>query len=518
MYLDMLITPPLAVDYIVVIVVLLWLVYLVYRRIRANAVLPPGPVGYPIIGNVLDMMVNEIWVAAQEWGKRYGGLLYLRGFGQSIVIINSYEIAVDLLERRSLKYSDRPNSVMLNELQGWDWMFANLPYGDHWKRKRNPLQRFLESSNAAHHEQILKSEVQKLMRQLIHSPRDFYSDIRRSMASIIMMLTYGHEVLSLDDQFVDLADKCIDQLALALRPGAYLVDALPLLKYLPKWFPGAGFQMAAEKGKKLSHDMQYVPYVDARNKTLSGKAVRSFTSQRIEYCIGVNGELSRLDEETISSAAGVCYMAGVDTSTSMIQCFILAMTLFPEAQRRAQEEIDRVVGSDRLPQLSDRPQLPYCAALCKELLRWQPVSPLGLAHASKEDDEFDGYYIPAKSTIIANQWAMLRDPVEYPEPSAFRPERFLPSAGGRIQRDPSKIAFGFGRRVCPGKHFAESTMFLAVCQTLAVFSISKIKDEEGNIMEPVVEFALDGVVHHPSPFDCDIIPRSKEAASLIQWD
>lgn len=76
MYLDMLITPPLAVDYIVVIVVLLWLVYLVYRRIRANAVLPPGPVGYPIIGNVLDMMVNEIWVAAQEWGKRYGTWLH----------------------------------------------------------------------------------------------------------------------------------------------------------------------------------------------------------------------------------------------------------------------------------------------------------------------------------------------------------------------------------------------------------------------------------------------------------
>lgn len=74
MYLNMLVSTPAVVDYVVVAVVVLWLVYLVYRRIRANAVLPPGPGGYPIIGNVLDMMVSEIWVAAQEWGKTYGSL------------------------------------------------------------------------------------------------------------------------------------------------------------------------------------------------------------------------------------------------------------------------------------------------------------------------------------------------------------------------------------------------------------------------------------------------------------
>jgi len=323
------------------------------------------------------------------------------------------------------------------------------------------------------------------------------------------------KVLSLDDRFVVLASNSIEQLALATRPGAYLVDIIPWLKYLPKWFPGAGFQAAAEKGAKLSRDMQYVPYMDARDKMLSGTGIRSFTSQRIEECMGVDGKLSESDEENISGSGGICYIAGVDTSISSLECFVLAMTLFPDAQRRAQEEIDRIVGGDRLPDLSDRSQLPYCVALCKELLRWEPVAPIGFPHALRENDTFEGYFIPAKTIVIPNQWAMLRDPLEYPDPSAFKPERFLPASGERMPRDPSKVAFGFGRRACPGKHFAENTIFLVASQILAVFHISKAVGDDGNVIEPIVKFAMDGVTHHPGPFECDIKPRSKEAASLI---
>jgi cytochrome P450 len=80
------------------------------------------------------------------------------------------------------------------------------------------------------------------------------------------------------------------------------------------------------------------------------------------------------------------------------------MVLNPDVQRRAQEEIDRVVGRDRLPDFGDRDRLPYINAMVKESLRWHPVTPMGIAHSLMEDDSYDGYHIPKGSVIMPNVW------------------------------------------------------------------------------------------------------------------
>ena len=85
-------------------------------------------------------------------------------------------------------------------------------------------------------------------------------------------------------------------------------------------------------------------------------------------------------------------------------CFFLAMTVFPDAQRKAQEEIDRVIGQNRLPSFEDRENLPYIDATVKEVLRWHPVAPMGLPHTSTEDDVCEGYFIPKGSMLFANVW------------------------------------------------------------------------------------------------------------------
>ena len=89
---------------------------------------------------------------------------------------------------------------------------------------------------------------------------------------------------------------------------------------------------------------------------------------------------------------------------SAISSFFLAMTMNPEVQRTAQAEIDRVVGPNRLPTIADRDSLPYVNALVKEVLRWQPVAPMGLPHTSTEDDVIDGYFIPKDAMLFANVW------------------------------------------------------------------------------------------------------------------
>jgi len=128
------------------------------------------------------------------------------------------------------------------------------------------LQTFFEVTGAAHYEDVQKNEVHKLLRRLLESPKDFESHIQMSMASYIMMLTYGHEVVSSDDPFISLVKEGTEQLQLAIKEGGFLVDVFPWLKYVPKWFPGAGFQTIAEHGAKLSHDMRVLPYLHARDK------------------------------------------------------------------------------------------------------------------------------------------------------------------------------------------------------------------------------------------------------------
>ena len=130
-----------------------------------------------------------------------------------------------------------------------------------------------------------------------------------------------------------------------------------------------------------------------------------------------------------------------------MQAFFLAMVLNPEVMRKAQEELDRVVGKGRLPEFSDRGDLPYIDAVVKELLRWNPPIPLGSPRRVTQDDVYRGYFIPAGATVIENIWAIFRDPELYPDPEAFNPDRFFKD--GEIDpsvSDPIDTVFGAARR------------------------------------------------------------------------
>jgi cytochrome P450 len=121
--------------------------------------------------------------------------------------------------------------------------------------------------------------------------------------------------------------------------------------------------------------------------------------------------------------------------------FTLAMIKLPEAQRRAQEEIDRVVCSDRPPSFPDRENLPHVAAMVKEAIRWWPISPMGFPHAVTGVFECKGCCIPKGEPLLPAIWSFLHDPSLYPEPELFDPKRFLPP-----KNEPDVEAFGYGRK------------------------------------------------------------------------
>jgi cytochrome P450 len=187
------------------------------------------------------------------------------------------------------------------------------------------------------------------------------------------------------------------------------------------------------------------------------------------------------------------------------------MTLYPEVQRKAREEIDRVVGHNRLPNYNDRADLPYVEALLKEVLRWNPVAPLALPHRVTLDDVYEGYLIPAGAIIFANTWGIFKDPSLYEKPDEFNPERFLKNAD---IPDPKSFAFGYGRRVCPGQHLADASLFLTIVSTLALFEITYATDEKtGKPIIPEPNYKA-GVICHPEEYKCSIKPRFSEAELL----
>ncbi|OAX30671.1 cytochrome P450 [Rhizopogon vinicolor AM-OR11-026] len=179
------------------------------------------------------------------------------------------------------------------------------------------------------------------------------------------------------------------------------------------------------------------------------------------------------------------------------------MVLHPEVQAKAQADIDRVIGKDRLPDFNDRPALPYVEAILRESLRWHPVFPMGVPHSTMTSDIYNGYFIP-------KGLAMTHDEEKYPNPDEFKPERFL-HEDGSLTSDTMSLAFGWGRRICVGRHLAEAALWIAITSFLATFSVHKALDENGEEI-PVIPKFLPGIAVHPETFPCQIVPRFKDAS------
>ncbi|KAJ7700785.1 cytochrome P450, partial [Mycena rosella] len=192
---------------------------------------------------------------------------------------------------------------------------------------------------------------------------------------------------------------------------------------------------------------------------------------------------------------------------SSITAFFFAMMTNPTVQHRAQAEVDAfVVKKQRLPMLHDQAAFPYLACVAKEVLRWAPPAPLGLFHCTARPDTYKDFYIPAKTTVVANICAMMHDESVHPNPSVFDPERF---ARPNPQADPRDWVFGFGRHICAG--YAIMHWFLS----LPTVTISKAVAKDRKIIEPQVEFTT-GITSHVKPFRYQITLRCPQALALIR--
>ncbi|KAF8125912.1 cytochrome P450 [Mycena galopus ATCC 62051] len=418
--------------------------------------LPPGPSRWPIIGSVLEMPQSYQWLKFSDWVKIYGDLVYLNAFRQSVIVINSAKVARDLLDQRSSIYSDRP--VLAQPM-----------------------------ANLYHHIQV--NEARKLVYGVANESATLASQTQLTIGRLIARATYGYHISDPQDRFLTLALIGTENFGQATVPGKWAIDFLPIC---------SGFLQVAKGWRELVYKT-WDQYLWSKENLESGTVLLpNLIATALDK---LSGPPSKEQEEKISWAAAALTGGGLDTSVSSVLAFFLAMTLNPSVQAKARKEIETVIGSDRLPEIQDKDSLPYVRSIMTEILRWLPPIPLAVPHALRQDDVYNDLYLPKGSIVMPNIWHILHDPEIYANPMEFNPDRYqgLNSEMDKV-RD---IAFGFGRRVCPGKDFADATLFAIVSTVLATCEILPVLDAGGKPILPEPSHTS-GAVIFPTPFNCNV--------------
>ncbi|KAF8999669.1 cytochrome P450 [Cyathus striatus] len=464
---------------------------------RGNlAPLPPGPKGLPLIGNVTDLPNSKPWETFSQWGDMYGGMVYINAFGKSMIILNDPETATELLDKKGKLYSDRPTFVLAGDLIGWNESPGLMPFDRNgpWSNVRRHFTQCMGSRGkvAESFSSILHSGAHSFLKRLLDNPADWTRHIRmcvsslvniaitlwiivRYSASMTLQVTYGYKVEQEDDELLAIVQNAMDEFCELTLSGAFLVDIIPI----------------QDMNKMLD-----IPFEWAKKQLKEGIEKPGF----VHATLADSENLSPEQIYGIKVTAAGMYGGGTDTPESNRSSLLWSYSR-------------PFIGSEQPPTLEDRPKLPCVEALYWEVLRYYPFVPLSIPHVVREDDFHNGYFIPKGTTITPNVWRFMRDPNKYSNPEKFSPERFLSVNGHPPDEDPRTYIFGFGRRICPGRHLGDASMWIAMAFVLAAFRVDPtMKDGKPIIPNPKYQ---EGTVVHPKSFECSIKIRSAAIERLL---
>ncbi|EUC65233.1 cytochrome P450 family oxidoreductase OrdA, putative [Rhizoctonia solani AG-3 Rhs1AP] len=480
-----------------------------FVNVRPPLRLPPGPPGHFLSGNLREFKSPQRWKTFARWRETYGGIVHVKVLKRSVIILNDLHSTLEILAKQSAVTAGRPRFVMACELMGFDTATATSQPNEFHRKMRRYMVPALHTRNFSERHPIIADERDNLLDKLEFTPWDFSQHLRRAVASVVLRFAYSHTVAEDHDPLVELINRSLESVSVALS-STYLVEFLPILRYMPEWFPGAAFKAQAREWATIRRESIEAPFLVVRNKMEAGIVEPSFL-QRLLEARSPSEDWNSERVQAMKYAAGSLYTAGSDTTVSALSTFVLTMILSPDKQQKAQQELDTVLGPGMAPGFQDRDSLPYMGALVMEVLRWHPVLPLAIAHVATENIVYEDYTIPKGTTLLPNIWSMSRDATMYPNPNEFLPERFLSkSQGGLHDRpaiDPNEFVFGFGRRVCPGKTLATEILWIFAASILANFDILPWVDEVTGLPNLPEGTYGDGTIVHPQSFQCNFKRR-----------
>jgi cytochrome P450 len=389
--------------------------------------------------------------------------------GRPQILLSTERVANDLLRARSTVYSSREQLPMAAVLLSSNLRPLLLPYNDLWRAGRKVMHHLTMHSAAISYGSVQLEESLRMLYDLMRKPAEYEAWFERYAAGLMLRIAFGKRLLTGEEIYVKRILSVVHTLERVASPGAYLVDTLTWLMYLPDFM--APFKREGKRLHREELDLFRSLQDDVRKEMANGKLKEeNFTSRFLS-----EQEKWGLSDDEGAYVIGTLFEAGSGTTAAAMMNFLLAMIRHPSSLAALQKELDEVVGGERLPGFEDMENLPRVRAVVKETLRWRPVTAGGVPHRLTKDDiyEIDGkkYFLRAGSNVHANQWAIHRDPSLYPDPEDFLPDRWLdpqyPTCKEPLSTYPNIqgfSAFGFGRRICPGLNIAERSLNLLVAR------------------------------------------------------
>ncbi|KAJ7159016.1 cytochrome P450 [Mycena crocata] len=429
--------------------------------------LPPGPKGHWLLGNTVPK--ENVHEKFEEWVQEFGSVFTLRQGMKITIVVGRVDAAVEILDKQSSALNDRPVSIAMGQTLSGGLRILFSPNDDRFRKMRRALHAYLYPKAVTSYYPALKREVYQHMLDIIQDPTHYKNHINRYSTSVVLTTAYGQRANSYKDPLVVGIHRVFGVFRVNARQGAWKVDAFPFLRYIP------GYLRPLQDAHKAELSL-FRSQLDAvrQRKEADEEVPDSMARYLIE-----NEPLLGLSNDEMAYLAGSMFGAGSGTSSDAIGVAIAAAVCFPAAQARVQAELDMVVGHERAPTLKDRDMLPQTMAFMLETFRWRPAAPLGAYHRATKPISWRNYQIPKGVTVIGSPWCIGRDPEVFPTPEDFDPQRFI-TGDGKLRDDFKLFTFGFARRVCPGIHLAQSSVFLNIAVLHWAFNIREDPNTPNN--------------------------------------
>ncbi|KAH8675047.1 cytochrome P450 [Ilyonectria robusta] len=476
------------------------------------------------------MPTKKPHIQFQKWAKEYGPIYSLVVGTKTMIVLSSDVVVKDLLDKKGGIYSDRPDMFIGQKIASGDLRLVVMVsshgavrYGENWRMIHRMVHNILNIKAAITYVPYQDLENKIFLANLLDTPNDLLYHLRRFTYSLSTQMIFGYRCTdNKDPNLLQLFESFDKWGKLAGSSSAQLADLYPIMQKLPEFMaPNVRYARNLHKIEKKN----YVHHWMKAKKALdAGTGLACPNSPCFCNDIYRAQTVEKFSDDAAAYISGSLLEAGSDTTSGTLYGYILALLVWPDVQTRVQEEIDRVVGPDRLPTIDDYENLPFVRCCIKESLRWMPTVFLGVPHSVIKDDTYKGYTIPKGASVINNVWAIHMDPERHPDPRVFNPDRYKDdhttlyqsAVGDTKKRD--NFVFGAGRRLCQGIHIAERSLFLGVSRLAWGFTFTPAKDSEGNPAQYDIEDLVGGITVTPAEYPVIITPRSKAKAVIMRQE
>lgn len=418
------------------------------------------------------------------------------------------------------------------------------------QRVRKIFNNVLTSRKCDTYLRIQEGEAIASIQNLRQNSSSYVQEIHRYSLSVARSVAFGRRVPSIHDPYAIKTKKLMETFASAMTPGKYLFESMPILRKLPRalqpWLPELELARDFENEAALTNYREALAYSEKHPNLPS-------VARDIYHELGKTGDISELQ------AATTCMEvlgAGSDTTANSILFTIMAMVTHPDVLRQAHEELDRVIGQNRMPVWADEPNLPYVRAIIKEQQRWRCIAPMSespfacyrpctdlisfsrLSSLVRQRRCLRGISDPEKCgcsrefMVRSELWFLLSntnccraihmDAKRYPNPEVFQPERFIKHdlsasayANSSNANSRDHFAYGGGKRICVGIHLAERSLFSMTARLLHAFAIKPTLDGKGKEIPIDVDDLVTGLITSPKDFPVRFEVRSDAISKVL---